>query len=138
VKIIAYRYTIKSRLQKKVQQFAREELPLLVEQGYLDLTEFCKVELTENCKVSNALVAQAGRELPTYEIEHNMVENKSLGGIWTPDLYLLGAKSLWEEDLYLTKVTNVIELLLLALISSDMSQLAINCNKLLTVIILKS
>jgi hypothetical protein len=55
-----YRYTIKSRLQKKVQQFAREELPLLVEQGYLELTEFCKVELTENCKVSNAFVAQAG------------------------------------------------------------------------------
>ena len=43
-----YRYTIKSRLQKKVQQFAREELLLLLEQGYLDLTEFRK--LTENCK----------------------------------------------------------------------------------------
>ena len=71
-----YRYTIKSRLQKKVQQFAREELPLLVEQGYLDLTE--------NCKVSNAFVAQAGRELLTYEIEHKLVENKSLGGDSNP------------------------------------------------------
>lgn len=53
-----YRYTIKPRLQKKVQQFAREELPLWVEQGYLDLTEFCKLDLTENCKVSSAIAAQ--------------------------------------------------------------------------------
>jgi hypothetical protein len=79
-----YRYTIKSRLQKKVQQFTREELPLLVEQGYLDLTEFCKVELTENCKVSNALVAQPGRELPTYEIEHKLMKKESLGGDLDP------------------------------------------------------
>ena len=77
-----YRYTIKSRLQKKAQQFAREELPLLVEQGYLDLIEFCKLNLTENCKVSNALVAQAGRKLPpTYEIEH---KKRSLGGDSNP------------------------------------------------------
>jgi hypothetical protein len=54
----------------------REELSLLVEQGYL--------ELTENCKVSNALAAQAGRELPAYEIEHKLVENKSLGGDLDP------------------------------------------------------
>jgi hypothetical protein len=71
--------------------------------------------------VSNALVAQPGRELPTYEIEHKLMKKESLGGIWTPDLYLLGAKSLWEEDLYLTKVTVVIALLLLALYSSEMS-----------------
>ena len=58
-----YRYTIKSRLQKKVQQFAREELPLLIEQGYLDLTEFRKVELTENCKESNIGTGQADGEL---------------------------------------------------------------------------
>ena len=56
-----YRYTIKSRLQKKIQQFARDELPLLVEQGYLDLTEFCK--LTEYCKESNAKVDQADTAL---------------------------------------------------------------------------
>jgi len=36
-----YAYTIKSRFQKKLEQFARQELPLLVEQGYL--TEFCKL-----------------------------------------------------------------------------------------------
>lgn len=69
-----YRYTIKSRLQKKVQQFTREELPILVEQGYLDLTEFCEVpqpNLTDNCKVSNDGVAQPGRGLAgRYDIEN--------------------------------------------------------------------
>jgi hypothetical protein len=46
-----YAYTIKSRLQKKLQLFASQELPLLVEQGYL--TEFCK--LTENNKVQQGI-----------------------------------------------------------------------------------
>ena len=47
-----YAYTIKSRLQKKLEAFVREEFPLLVKQGYL--TEFCKLlqpNLTENRKV---------------------------------------------------------------------------------------
>jgi hypothetical protein len=52
-----YSYTIKSRLVKKIDQFANQELPLLIEKGYL--TEFCK--LTDNCKVCNDLVAQPGR-----------------------------------------------------------------------------
>src|SRR5215212_6221641 len=51
-----YGYTIKSRLVKKINQFTNQELPLLIEKGYLDVTEFCK--LTDNC---NALVAQPGR-----------------------------------------------------------------------------
>jgi hypothetical protein len=34
-------YTIKCRLQKKIERTAKEELSLLVEQAYL--TEFCKV-----------------------------------------------------------------------------------------------
>jgi hypothetical protein len=42
-----YSYTIKSGLQKKLQQFISQELPLLIEKGYL--TEFCK--LTENSEV---------------------------------------------------------------------------------------
>ena len=51
-----YSRVIKSRLQKKIQRFAMEELPILVEKGYLDVTEFRNV--TENCNVSNPLVAQ--------------------------------------------------------------------------------
>jgi hypothetical protein len=42
-----YSYTIKSRLIKKIIQFTNQELPLLIEKGYL--TEVCK--LTDNCKV---------------------------------------------------------------------------------------
>ena len=42
-----YSYIIKSRLVKKINQFANQELPLLIEKGYL--TEFCK--LTDNRKV---------------------------------------------------------------------------------------
>jgi len=60
-----YAYTIKSRLQHKLKFFASQELPLLVEKGYL--TEFGK--LTENCKgfnnVNNALSANA----PQYSYE---------------------------------------------------------------------
>jgi hypothetical protein len=48
-----YHRTIKSRLQKKVQLFVREELPILIQNGYV-VTEFRNV--TENSK---ALVAQA-------------------------------------------------------------------------------
>jgi hypothetical protein len=70
-----YRYTIKSRLQNKVQQFAREELPLLMEQGYLDLTEFCKLDLTENRKISSALVAQLAER--GFVVENKRDENKS-------------------------------------------------------------
>jgi hypothetical protein len=65
-----YSYTIKCRLQKKIERFAKEELSLLVEQGYL--TEFCK--LTENSKVSNDLVAQARR---AKEVLDENVENES-------------------------------------------------------------
>jgi hypothetical protein len=42
-----YSYTIKSRLVKKINQFINQELPLLIEKGYL--TEFCK--LADNCKM---------------------------------------------------------------------------------------
>ncbi|MDQ3851903.1 MAG: hypothetical protein M3299_03605 [Thermoproteota archaeon] len=46
-----YGYTIKCRLQKKLQQFTSQELPILLQKGYL--TEFRKPDLTENCKIQN-------------------------------------------------------------------------------------
>ncbi len=52
-----YSRVIKSRLQKKLEMFVNQELPILVEKGYLDVTEFRNV--TEN---RNVLVAQPGRE----------------------------------------------------------------------------
>jgi hypothetical protein len=54
-----YAYTIKSRLQKKLEHFTAEEMLLLVKHG--SLTEFCKIagpNLTENCKVSKDNVIQ--------------------------------------------------------------------------------
>jgi hypothetical protein len=50
-------YAIKSRLQKKLEQFTSEELPLLVEQGYP--TEFRK--LTENYKASPHATLESNR-----------------------------------------------------------------------------
>jgi hypothetical protein len=52
-----YSRVIKSRIQKKVEVFVNQELLLLIEKGYLDVTEFRNV--TDN---RNALVAQSGRE----------------------------------------------------------------------------
>lgn len=66
-----YSRVIKSRLQKKIQRFAMEELPILVEKGYLDVTEFRNV--TGNC---NALVAQPDRARLSFENTKNN-ENKS-------------------------------------------------------------
>jgi hypothetical protein len=81
-----YSRVIKSRLQKKLEVFVNQELPILVEKGFLDVTEFRNV--TEN---SNTLVAQPGRGLPIFERKNGKNGIKeSLGGIWTPDLYLLG------------------------------------------------
>jgi hypothetical protein len=72
-----YSYTIKSRLAKKINQFTNQELPLLIENGYL--TEFCKLiqwNLTENRKVSSALVAQlAEGSFVSYNEEQNNREN---------------------------------------------------------------
>jgi hypothetical protein len=48
-----YSRVIKSRLQKKIEILVNQELPMLIEKGYLDVTEFRNV--TEN---RNALVAQ--------------------------------------------------------------------------------
>ena len=61
-----YSRAIKSRIQKKLEVFVNQELPILVEKGYLDVTEFRNV--TENC---NTQVAQPGRELSSREIENN-------------------------------------------------------------------
>ena len=48
-----YSRVIKCRLQKKLEVFVNQELPVLIEKGYLDVTKFSNV--TEN---RNALVAQ--------------------------------------------------------------------------------
>jgi hypothetical protein len=90
---------VKSRLSKKLKVFVEQELPLLLEKGFLsNIAEFRNI--AENCNTSKALVTQPGRELPL--IERKKEEKKALAGIWTPDLYLLGIS---EEDRYLTKVT---------------------------------
>jgi hypothetical protein len=65
-----YSRVIKSRLQKKIEVFVSQELPILVEKRYLDVTEFRNV--TEN---RNALVAQlAERGSASYNEQNN--ENK--------------------------------------------------------------
>jgi hypothetical protein len=50
-------YCVKSRLLKKLNLFTTQELPLLIEKGYLnlplDLAECRKQQLAENCKVSS-------------------------------------------------------------------------------------
>ena len=61
-----YSRVIKSRLQKKLEVFVNQELPILVEKGYLDVTEFRNV--TGNC---NALVAQPGRARLSFENTRN-------------------------------------------------------------------
>ncbi len=71
-----YSRVIKSRLQKKLEVFVNQELPILIEKGYLDVTEFRNV--TENC---NTLVAQPSRGLPRCEIEN---KKESLGGDLDP------------------------------------------------------
>ena len=52
-----YSRVIKSRLQEKLEIFVNQELPILIDKGYLDVTEFCNV--TEN---RNALVAQLAEQ----------------------------------------------------------------------------
>ena len=81
-----YIRVIKSRLQKKIEVFVNQELPILVEKGYLDITEFRNV--AENCY---ALIAQSGRGYRLLSVK--MVKKEALGGIWTPDLYLFGGLS---------------------------------------------
>ena len=66
-----YIRVIKSRLQKKLEVFVNQELPILVEKGYLDVTEFRNV--TEN---RNALVAQPAEGGFDYD-HQNKKENKS-------------------------------------------------------------
>jgi hypothetical protein len=67
-----YSRVIKSRLQKKLEVFVNQELPILIEKGYLDVTKFRNV--TEN---RNALLAQLA-ELGFAALgEQNNRENKS-------------------------------------------------------------
>jgi hypothetical protein len=76
----SYSRVIKSRLQKKLEVFVNQELPILVEKGYLDVTEFRNV--TENCNIQ---VAQPGRGLPLSEKEEeDRIMRRSLGGDLDP------------------------------------------------------
>ena len=66
---------IKSRLNKKLKVFVDQELPLLLENGYLsDIAEFRNT--------STALVGQLGRALPLIERKNRRKE--SLGGDLDP------------------------------------------------------
>jgi hypothetical protein len=65
---------VKSRLRKKLKVFVDQELPLLLEKGYLsDIADFRDT--------SAALVAQLGRELPLIEKD---IRKESLGGDLDP------------------------------------------------------
>jgi hypothetical protein len=68
-------YCVKSRLQKKLNTFTSQELPLSIEKGYLpNLAEYCK--LAENCKVSKALVVAQPAERG-FVAEREVKENNS-------------------------------------------------------------
>jgi hypothetical protein len=68
-----YSYTIKSRLVKKLHQFINQELPLLIEKGYL--TELCK--LTDNCKVQQEIGSSLVKIPPqTWRHKSNDADNE--------------------------------------------------------------
>ena len=67
---VGYGRVIKFRLQKKIEVFVNQELPILIEKGYVDVTEFRNI--TENRKDSSALVAQlAERGFASHNEENN-------------------------------------------------------------------
>ncbi len=68
---------VKSRLNKKLRVFVDQELPLLLEKGYLsDIAEFRNIADFRNA--SNGLVAQlTERGFASYNDEQNNHENKS-------------------------------------------------------------
>jgi hypothetical protein len=72
----SYTRVIKSRLQKKLTVFVNQELPILVEKGYLDVTEFGNV--TEN---HNALVAQLAERGFAYNCQ-NEIDNENKSPRW--------------------------------------------------------
>ncbi len=77
---VDYSRVIKSRLQKKIERFASEELPLLIEKGLIPssildanvVTKFRNSSVTENCNGPAALVAQ----LSERKIVNETVEGK--------------------------------------------------------------
>ena len=71
-----YSRVIRSRLQKKIEVFVKQEVPILVEKGYLDVTEFRNV--TEN---RNALVAQLAERSFVYD-NQNEIDNESKSPRW--------------------------------------------------------
>ena len=72
---------VKSRLHKKLKVFVDQELPLLLEKGYLsDIAEFRNI--ADSAILQLPLVAQPGRELPL--IERKNEGKESLGGDLDP------------------------------------------------------
>ena len=65
---------VKSRLNKKLKVFVDQELPLLLENGYLsDIAEFRNIADFRN--TSTALVGQLGRALPLIERKNRRKES---------------------------------------------------------------
>jgi hypothetical protein len=60
-------YCVKSRLLKKLRQFATQELPLLIEKGYIDFAEYRKI--AENCKIDRNMK-------PTCPFGHGLAEEQ--------------------------------------------------------------
>ena len=68
---------VKSRLHKKLREFNRQELPLLVQKGLVDIAEICKI--AENCKVQGSNLVRIAPQ--TWQNNHNEIEKeKSNGG----------------------------------------------------------
>jgi hypothetical protein len=88
-----YSRVIKSRLQKKIEVFVSQELPILVEKGYLDVTEFRSGSVAENCNNAKAesslvkILPQTGDKQLSYDNTITKTTIKSGGpkGIRTLD-----------------------------------------------------
>ena len=83
-----YSYTIKCRLQKKIERTAKEELSLLVEQGYL--TEFCNVS-SDLVREENEKIVSSDVNIMFESEAHTERGSPSLvgHGIANPQEYLL-------------------------------------------------
>ena len=82
-----YTRIIKSRLQKKIKVFVNQEPPILVQKGYVDVTEFRHGSVTENCNREEGgdslgrIPPQTG--VDSLEISnHYRVENKKKEKEW--------------------------------------------------------
>ena|SRR5918999_4524953 len=72
-----YDRVIRSRLNKKIQQFVNQELPLLMEKGYVNVTEFRDSSVTENRNMPMSITTEGFK--PTRPFGH--------GGEHSNDIY---------------------------------------------------